>query len=154
MHKVLAERSAWVSALSAVPVDELLALSGELAAGWSVRPKAIPQSGLGILKLNDSALHEDFYLGEFPFASAWLEVTTSDGQTAQGAAQLMDDRLDVVEAMALCDAILSTRLPGWERVLRLIEKGLAWRAATRRERRLMLAQTRVDFSLLDEAGAD
>ena len=154
MHKVLAQRTSWVSALSAIPSSELLRLTEKLTVDWQVQAKAVPQSGLGILRLNDSALHEDFYLGEFPFASAWLQVTTSDGKTAEGAAQLMDERLDVVEAMALCDAILSARLPGWERVLRLIETGLALREATRRERSLMLAHTRVDFSLLDEAGAN
>lgn len=154
MNREIAERSAWASALSAVPAAELLSLGDELIRNLEVRPKSIPQAGLGILKLNDSALREDFFLGEFPFASAWLEVTTPDGERAEGAAQLMDDRLEVVEAVALCDAVLSARLPGWERVLRLVDRGLALREATRRERKLMLAQTRVDFSLLDETGGD
>lgn len=154
MNSEIAERSSWVSALSALPIDELLSLTEGLVVGWEVRAKAIPQAGLGILKLNDSALQEDFYLGEFPFASAWLIVTTPDGDSAEGAAQLMDDRLDVVEAMAVCDAVLSARLRGWQGVAQLVDRGLALRAATQRERKLMLAQTRVDFSLLDEVGDD
>lgn len=136
----------------AVTADELVSLARELSTGWGIRPKSIPQAGLGILKLQDSAMQDDFYLGEFPFASARLEVTTAEGQTAEGAAHVMDDRLEVVEAMALCDAILSARLPGWQRVAQLVEKGLSLREVIQRERKLMLAQTRVNFSLLDEAG--
>lgn len=153
MKKEMTERSSWVSALSAVPEHDLIALSEELACGWQVRPKALPQTGLGLLKLNDGALRDDFYLGEFPLASAWLEVLTPEGQRAEGAAQVMHDSQAVAEAMALCDAVLSARLPGWQRVAWLIEKGEALRDATQRERKLMLAHTRVDFSMLDEVGA-
>ena len=153
MTKQIAERSQWVMALSAVPADELIALAAAISVDWDVRPRSVPQAGLGILKLNDSAQHEDFYLGEFPLASAVLELSTPCGMRAVGAAQVMDDRLDVVEAMALCDAVLSARLPGWEQVEWLLEKGFALRDAIQRERKLMLAHTRVDFSMLDEAGS-
>ena len=148
------ERNIWVHALTALPADELLGLTASLSDDWQVRPKAIPQAGLGMLRLNDSAFDEPFFLGEFPLASAWLEVQTPDGVIAEGAAQLMDERLELAEALALCDAILAHRLPGWEQLAQLLEQGMARREQIRRERTQMLAGTQVDFSLLEDAGDD
>lgn len=150
----LSNRTTWVSALTALPVLDLLALTRELSANWQVRPKSVPQSGLGMLKLNDSAFNEPFYLGEIPVASAWLEVRTADGQIVQGAAQVMDDRVDVAEALALCDAIMFARLPGWQQVAALVEQGMRAREAISLERKRILAYTQVDFSLLDDVGDD
>jgi len=148
----MTDRTAWVSALNMVPTDELLLLTAQLSCNWNVRPKSVPQAGLGMLKMNDSAFDEPFYLGEFPIASAWIEVQTNNGMTAEGAAQIMDDRVEIAEALALCDAVLANQLPGWERVSQLLEKGLSMRDAVRLERKQMLAATRVDFSLLDTVG--
>ena len=147
-------RTTWVSALTVLPIDEVLALTARLSANWRIRPKSVPQTGLGMLKLNDSAFNEAFYLGEFPLASAWLEVRTADGQIAQGAAQVMDDRMELAEALALCDAILDGGLPGWEQVAVMVEKGLRVREAIQLERKRILAHTQVDFSLLDDVGDD
>ena len=143
-------RTEWVSALSTQASDKLLAITTALSCDWTISPKSLPQSGLGMLKLNDSAFEEPFYLGEFPLASAWLEIKTADGTIAQGAAQVMDDRVEIAEALAICDAVLAAKLPGWEKIADLLEQGMASREATRRERKQMLASTRVDFSLLDE----
>lgn len=143
------EREQWVSALTAVPETELQAVLSALPKSWTVRPKALPQAGLGMLKLRDSAHNEPFYLGEFPLASCWLTVTTPDGTTAEGAAQVMDDRIERVEQLALCDAVLAARLPGWEAVSSLVEQGIAVREQTARQRKTILARTKVDFSLLD-----
>ena len=93
----IAERTSWVSALSALPTNELLSFTAELSIGWKIHPKSVPQSGLGMLKLKDGAFDEPFYLGEFPISSAWLEVTTPDGQLAEGAAQVMDVQVEVAE---------------------------------------------------------
>ena len=146
------ERTSWISALSALPSNELIGFTAKISEAWTLHPKAVPQAGLGMLQLKDSAFNEAFYLGEFPLASAWLEVITDDGQKAEGAAQVMDDRIQLAEALALCDAILSAQLPGWEKVSMMIEKGLALREATNKKRKMMLARTRVDFSLLDNTG--
>ena len=146
------QRTEWISALKALPIDNLLALTTKLSEDWSLRPKSVPQSGLGMMKLKDSAFNEAFYLGEFPLASAWLEITTPDGQKAEGAAQVMDDRVELAEALALCDAVLSSQLPGWEQVYNLVEHGVAINKKIQRERKMMLARTRVDFSLLDNVG--
>lgn len=144
------DRKNWVSALSALPIDDLVSMTNELSADWQVKPLAPPQSGLGVLKLNDSAFGETFYLGEFPISTARLQVITGDGEEAEGAAQLMDDRVEFVQALALCDAILSKHLAGWEQVEKLIEKGMMIRQSTCLERKRMLAHTQVNFSLLDD----
>lgn len=146
------QRTAWISALKALPTNNLLALTTKLSEDWMLRPKSVPQSGLGMMKLKDSAFNEAFYLGEFPMSTAWLEVTTPDGHKAEGAAQVMDDNIEIAEALALCDAVLSSELPGWQQVYSMVEQGLAIREKTNRERKVMLARTRVDFSLLDNAG--
>jgi len=149
MRTKMVERTSWVSALSALPGNELIEFTSKISERWTLHPKSVPQARLGMLQLKDSAFNEAFYLGEFPLASAWLEVTTDDGKKAEGAAQVMDDRIEVAEALALCDAILSARLPGWEKVSTMAEKGLALRGETNKKRKMMLARTRVDFSLLD-----
>jgi len=148
------QRTAWVRALKALPTNNLLALTTKLSEDWTLRPKSVPQSGLGMMKLKDSAFNETFYLGEFPLATAWLEVTTADGHKAEGAAQVMDDRVEVAEALALCDAILSSKLPGWKQIYNMMEQGVAINERTNRERKMMLARTKVDFSLLDNVGGD
>lgn len=148
------EREQWVSALTAVPEAALKAVVDGFPASWSIRPKVLPQAGLGMLKLRDSAFNEPFYLGEFPLASCWITLTTDDGTTVEGAAQVMDDRVECVEQLALCDAVLAARLPGWESVSSLVEQGMAVRERTAQQRKTILARTRVDFSLLDDVGDD
>jgi len=148
------KRTAWVSALKALETNNLLAVTTKLSEDWTLRPKSVPQTGLGMMKLKDSAFNESFYLGEFPLASAWLEITTPDGKKAEGAAQVMDDRVEVAEALALCDAVLSSQLPGWEQIYNMVEQGVAINEKTHRERKMMLARTRVDFSLLDNVGGE
>jgi len=147
-------REDWVSAMSAVPEQKLAHVANSFPKDWKVTPKALPQEGLGLLKMRDSALGDAFYLGEFPLATCWLSITTKDGTSAEGAATVMDDRIERAEQMALCDAVLSAHLPGWEAVEQLIEEGCERRHSTARERKSMLARTRVDFSLLDDVGED
>jgi alpha-D-ribose 1-methylphosphonate 5-triphosphate synthase subunit PhnG len=147
-------REQWVSALSIVPEQSLESLAKSFPKSWKVTPKALPQIGLGMLKLRDSTLGDAFYLGEFPLATCWLSVITEDGEHAEGSALVMDERVDRAEQMALCDAVLSSQLPGWERVAALIEQGMELRARQIRERKAILARTRVDFSLLDDVGND
>ncbi|MGC9518120.1 MAG: phosphonate C-P lyase system protein PhnG [Desulfuromonadaceae bacterium] len=148
------ERSQWCSALQALPEKQILSLIKEMMSTWRVRPKVIPQAGLGMLKLKDSALCEPFYLGEFPLASAWIEVETADGTVAEGAAQIMSDHTELAEALALCDAVLAAQLPGWEQVAELLAEGVAIRARIAGERKQILSRTQVDFSLLDEVGGE
>jgi len=147
-------RAEWVSTLHALPDEDLLTLAADLSTDWRIHPRSVPQSGLGMLKLQDSAFEEPFFLGEFPMASAWVEIVTHEGVHAEGAAQVMSDRVEVAEALALFDAVLSARLPGWKRVAGMLDRGLAIREAICGERKQMLSRTRVDFSLLDEITPD
>lgn len=148
------ERTKWICALRALPSEELLELVMEISSSWAIQPKALSHAGLGMLQLEDGAYQEPFFLGEFPLASAWVEITTSEGITAQGAAQIMDDDVDLVETMAICDAILSARLPNWERLADLLERGAETIERKEQERKQMLAATQVDFSLLEDVGAE
>jgi alpha-D-ribose 1-methylphosphonate 5-triphosphate synthase subunit PhnG len=148
------ERNQWCSALKALPASSIITLAREISMAWRVRPKVIPQAGLGMLKLNDNALGEPFFLGEFPLATAWVEIETPDGTIAEGAAQVMDSRLELAKALAMCDAVLSERLPGWERVAELLAEGVAIRERIAGERRRILSSTQVDFSLLDDVGGE
>jgi alpha-D-ribose 1-methylphosphonate 5-triphosphate synthase subunit PhnG len=147
-------REEWISTLSLVPDSALREVIDRLPADWVIKPRALPQEGLGLLKLQDSALGEPFYLGEFPLSSCWLSITTQEGLTAEGAALIMDNCIDRAEQLALCDAVLAAKLPGWERVAELLAQGLERKRAIANERKAILAHTRVDFSLLDEAGGD
>jgi len=148
------DQTLWVCALKALPTEQLLSFTAALSKDWEIRPKSISQSGLGMLKLIESAFEESFYLGEFPLASAWLEIETSDGLIAEGAARVMDDRIEVAEALALCDAVLSAQLPGWEQLNKMLDQGMEVRESARQNRKHMLAATRVDFSLLDDVTPD
>lgn len=144
------DREQRITLLTLVPVQDLKALVETFPADWIIRPTALPQVGLGMLKLRDSAMGEAFYLGEFPLAQCRISVTTEEGLMAEGGALVMDDSAERVEYLALCDAVLAGRLPGWERVLDLVEMGEQLRLKAEIERKSILAQTRVDFSLLDE----
>ena len=148
------DRTEWISALTQLPAKELLSFTETISKNWEVSAKAIPQSGLGMLKLEDSAFGEPFFLGEFPLSTAWIEIKTNDGKTAEGAAQVMDDRTEYAEALALIDAILSSQLPGWEQAENMVKQGIVKRNAIHTERKQMLAKTQVDFSLLDDVGDD
>ena len=147
-------REQWVSVLSALPRERLKSAVEDITDGWSIHPKTIPQSGLGMLKMLDSALNEPYYLGEFPLSSCWLTVTTDMGETAEGAALVMDDDREYGEIIAICDAVLSAKLPGWETVEALMLEGLNRRDRIAIERKAMLARTRVDFALLDDVGEE
>ena len=148
------ERTKWVRALRALPSGELLNLVMKISSSWTIQPKALSHAGLGMLQLEDGAFKEPFFLGEFPLASAWIEITTPEGITAQGAAQVMDDDVELVETLAICDAILSARLPNWERLAEILERGTKNIETKEQERKQMLAATQVDFSLLEDVGEE
>lgn len=147
-------RTVWFAALSALPEPEFISSVSELVRDWTIKPLAVPQAGLGMLKLKDAALGEAFYLGEFPLVTAWLEVNSPDGRSSQGAAQVMGDNMELAEAHAVCDAILSGHLTGYQKIMAWVVQGMARREETQLERKRILAHTRVDFSLLDDVGEE
>ncbi len=146
------ERKNWVRLLTAVDQQQVQLLAEQLSQDWQLHYKSLPQSGLGMLKLRDGALHEPFYLGEIPIASAWVELTLANGNKAEGAAQVMDDSKELAEAIAVCDAIMANKLAGYELIMALMQQGAESIAAEQENRKQILARTHVDFSLLDDAG--
>jgi alpha-D-ribose 1-methylphosphonate 5-triphosphate synthase subunit PhnG len=147
-------REELVRVLSAVPESRLIEVTDRFTSAWKVQAKSLPQSGLGMLKMRDSALGDTFYLGEFPLSSCSVVVITEHGAKAEGAALVMDDRIDYAERLALCDAVLFGGLPGWQSVANLIDEGLEKLEDIAQERKIILDKTRVNFTLLDEAGGD
>ncbi len=143
-------RENWQRALQALPETQLTELLAGFPECWKVEPMSLPQSGLGLLQLRESTLGEAFYLGEFPLSDCHIRITTDSGICAEGGARILDDRLQRAEHMAICDAVLSARLPGWEKVALLVEQGEQCRQRIADERKSILARTRVDFSLLEE----
>lgn len=146
------ERKDWIRALTAHPASALNALADELARDCDVKLKSLPQAGLGLLTLSDGAFHEPYYLGEFPLSSCSIELSMPDGRHAAGGAHVMADDADLARSLAILDAVLAARLPGWERVSAQIDAGAMARAEADRRRRAMLAATRVDFAMLNNSG--
>ena len=148
------ERKDWIRALTVHPVSALNTLANELTRDCDVKLKSLPQAGLGLLQVTDGAFHEPYYLGEFLLSLCSIVISTPDGRCAAGGAQVMADDAELARSLAILDAILAARLPGWERVCALIEAGAIKRAEEDRRRRAMLAATRVDFAMLNSAGDD
>ena len=142
------DRAQWLRLWSALPAAAVKALAADLAGQHRVEDLALPQSGLGLLPLSDSALGDTYFIGEIPLAQAHVRVTTTQGQSIEGAAILVDDRAGVARSMAILDAVLAARMPGCEAALRLLTQGATAVAEQGRQRRALLAATRVDFALL------
>lgn len=145
------DRKYWIRALSACSRTEVFSLANELSANCEIQFTINPQAGLALLTLKDGAFNEPFYLGEIPLAKCCVEIELPDGKKVLGGAQIMDDDAEFAKALAILDGILFARFEGWERIARLIMKGLSQCEEIDRRRRCMLATTRVDFSLLNEA---
>ncbi|MBV2120938.1 MAG: phosphonate C-P lyase system protein PhnG [Candidatus Thiodiazotropha sp. (ex Ctena orbiculata)] len=147
-------REEWVSALTALPEKRVTELVKGFPEDWKVQPTTLPQVGLGMMKMKESAFNESFYLGEFPLASCTVTVTTGSGESAAGGALVMDDRMERAEQLAVCDAVMTGRLPGWQKVEALLQEGSARREQISRQRKAMLARTKVEFSLLEDVGGE
>jgi len=147
-------RGQWVRALTAHPQEVILELADELTRECELKHSSLPQSGLLLLRMTEDVMGEDFYLGEMPVSSAWVELHFLDGRVAEGAAKVMDDSERLAVALAVCDAIMANGLDGSDRVAGLIEQGMKKRAQTDRTRAAMQTKTSVDFSLLTTEASD
>lgn len=141
-------RAQWPRLFLACPAESVRALARSLCEQHQVQDIQLPQSGLALLKLRDSAQGDAYYPGEVPLAIAHVRVTTSDGASFEGAAQLLDDRASLARAIAVLDAVLAAQLSGHEEARALLTTGAARLADQAAQRRALLASTRVDFSLL------
>ena len=102
----------WPRLLAALPAVTVKQLAAELILTLQVEDLIQPQAGLGLLQLRDGAINDAFFLGEIPLTRAHVRISNPAGQQAEGAVQLMDDRVDLVRAMAVLDGILAGSLPG------------------------------------------
>lgn len=141
-------REKWVSALTAHPPATIKAVASECTRNCRVTHRALPQEGLFLLRMRESVMGEDFFLGEIPVSSAWVELHMGDGRVVEGAAKVLADSRELAVALAVCDAVAAHALEGSEQVAALIEQGLEKRRETERKRAAMRARTAVDFSLL------
>lgn len=148
------ERSTWVYALTALPKEVVSNVVDALLKNYTIKPKALPQSGLGMLQLEDTAFHEPYFLGEFPVSTAWVELSCDDGSLIEGAAQVMDDDQNFANQLAVADAILASQSIGFEKIESLVDQGMSQREKEQEIRKAMLVKTAVDFSLLSTVEDD
>lgn len=147
-------RKDWPRALATQPKTEINAILAVIGKDWVINPVQLSQAGLAMLQLCDSAFNDPYFLGEIPLATAWIEITTKQGDKFQGAAQLMDDDQEKIETLAVCDAVLANQLPGWQEIYRFVEIGMVEITEKQNLRNAMLAKTRVDFDLLNTTAED
>lgn len=143
-------RSQWARALSALPEKVIVSLAADFQAGHELVHKAVPQEGLGLLRMVDGAKHDHFYLGEIPVTCAHIELRGPKGGSFSGAAQVMNVTPDHAVALAVCDAAIAHRLPGWETVYDLVESGMEIIRRQEQVRSAMVQKTRVSFSQLEQ----
>jgi alpha-D-ribose 1-methylphosphonate 5-triphosphate synthase subunit PhnG len=147
-------RKDWGRALSAHPVAEIKELAKRLSADCEIRLISLPQAGLGLLTLQDGALGEPYYLGEFPLSVCRIEISFPGGIQGEGGGQILADDAELARSMAILDAILASKLPGWQEVSQWAESGVRCNAEKEGRRMSMLATTKVDFSLLSTTEED
>ena len=140
----------WLRALTAHAPEVVIQLAARLTQGWQISYETVPQTGLSLLQLQDSVFYEPYYLGEIPLSTAWVKLKMGNGQNYEGAAQVMSDVPNLTTSLAICDAIFTNQLEGWQEVADLMERGRVIRQEEDKLRRAMLAKTKVDFSLLNQ----
>lgn len=143
-------RKDWPSALCALHANKVKEVVALLLPNFEVRDVALPQAGLGLLNMRDSAFHESYFIGEMPVARSEVILRTSSGEETRGGAVIVDDRAQFARSIAILDAILAAKLAGWEQAADLVKRGMEVRALKDKERKKLLTATRVDFSLLGQ----
>ena len=83
-------RNRWGALLAQLPADQVRSAAAVLML--EVVDITLPQSGLGLMHLSDSALNDGFYLGEIPVSRAHVRVKCADGRSGEGGAVLLHDR--------------------------------------------------------------
>jgi len=143
-------RKEWAAALCALPAIRVKHLANVLSGELEVRDVALPHAGLGLLNLRDGAFEESYFIGEIPVARAEVTVRSAAGVEERGGALLVDDRAQLARAIAILDAVLAGKLPGWEQGMSLVQQGMEVRQHNHSDCKKLLAATRVDFSLLGQ----
>jgi len=142
------QRAEWPRLLSLIPAAKVKSVAKCLEERHSVCDISLPKSGLALLQLSESALCDKYFIGEVPLSCAHVKVISKDGISAKGWAQMLDDRVGLVRAIAILDAVLAGQLPGFESIYPLLEEGGEKQGEVEALRKNILLKTRVDFSLL------
>lgn len=143
-------RNKWPSALCSLPASEVRHLANVLSGELEVRDVALPHAGLGLLNMREGAFQESYFIGEIPVARAEVVVRDTAGDEVRGGALIVDDRAQLARAIAILDAVMAGKLPGWVNAMTLVQQGLEAHQQKQTERKSLLAATRVDFSLLGQ----
>ncbi|NOT71005.1 MAG: phosphonate C-P lyase system protein PhnG [Hyphomicrobium sp.] len=147
-------RSLWMRAFAAAESDRVLALAGRLAIEHGATHRSAPRAGLALLRLRESVMLDTFYLGEIPVTTARVALLGRDGLHVEGGAVVMDDDVEFAAALAVLDGVLAHGLAGAAEARELLDEGLAQIERVANVRAAMLSRTKVDFSLMAEAGDD
>lgn len=140
----------WWRCLQAADPAAVQQLATRLTQTMTVEDVQAPESGLGLLQVQDGALGDRYFLGEFPLARAQVRLYQAEQLVAEGAALLLDDRRAQARAIAILDAMLTSDLPGSLEIVALMASGSESLAQQKAERQAILQKTKVDFSLLGQ----
>lgn len=143
-------RNKWPSALCSLPASKVRHLADVLSGELDVRDVALPHAGLGLLNMREGAFQESYFIGEIPVARAEVVIRDMAGNEVRGGALIVDDRVQLARAIAILDAVIAGKLPGWVNAMTLVQQGLEAHQQNETERKRLLAATRVDFSLLGQ----
>ena len=150
MKNDMLPRQRWACLLSQLPAAEIRQAAARFGERYEILDITLPQSGLGLLKLQDGALGEAYFLGEIPVARARVALIDRQGIRHEGAATLLDDRAAFVRDIAILDAALANGLSDNHEIETLLVKGRILMIGIENQRKTLLEKTRVDFSLLGE----
>lgn len=143
-------RGQWVRAFARLDPHSLKRAARRVAEELKVEERRLCEGGLAMLRLRECCYGEDFLLGEFPLGVAEVIVRSRDGRSGTGAAQVMDSDPDLALAMAVLDAVLAHRLPGWEQAAELVADGQRLVLREDAVRAAVLERTTVRFTGLEE----
>ena len=147
-------RGQWPRMLSALSAQRVIATATQLVSPYRFEQLQLPEAGLALLRMQDGCFGEHFNLCEIPVAEAAIELMDTTGRRAKGGARVMASEAGYAHAVAVIDALLAARWPGWREAAELLEHG--WHELQRVEaaRSEIRQRTRVDFSVLSAAGGD
>jgi alpha-D-ribose 1-methylphosphonate 5-triphosphate synthase subunit PhnG len=146
-------RATWPRLLGALDPAQVIDCANQLRAPYRVEPLMLAAQGLALLRMREGCFGEDYHLGEIPLSEAAVELTDTTGVRFKGGARVMAASTEYAQGVAVLDALLAHRLPGWRHAAELLERGLHAVNETEACRGEIRERTRVDFSLLSPQGA-
>ncbi len=143
----------WCVALGRCDREDLEAAVELESERYLIRRMQLSESGLYLLQMADSVQGDPFILADVPVSMASVGLYCREEDDFHlGTAVIMRDDPALAEYIAVGDAVLRNRLEGWESWADLVEIGMIRLNQTRNDRRGILARSRVDLSMLSQAG--